>query len=58
MLYTGPVCYVPVAPPGSIRGPHPPRFIPYPINPGAAVVPPDTLALRANIVKQIDYYFR
>jgi la-related protein 1 len=57
VLYTGPVCYVPVVPPVSIRGPHPPRFI-YPSNPGAAVVPPDTLALRANIVKQIDYYFR
>lgn len=51
------VCYVPVAPPGSIRGPHPLRFIPYPVNPGPAVVPPDPQALRANIVKQIDYYF-
>ncbi|KAK9999855.1 hypothetical protein SO802_019458 [Lithocarpus litseifolius] len=52
-----PICYVPVAAPGSIRGPHPPRFIQYPINPGAPVVSQETVALRTNIVKQIDYYF-
>uniref|UniRef100_A0A2N9GQG7 HTH La-type RNA-binding domain-containing protein n=1 Tax=Fagus sylvatica TaxID=28930 RepID=A0A2N9GQG7_FAGSY len=50
------ICYVPVAP-GSIRGPHPPRFIPYPFNPGPPVVSTETAALRTNIVKQIDYYF-
>ncbi|XP_059429455.1 la-related protein 1A [Corylus avellana] len=55
--FSGPVCYVPVAHPGSIRGPHPQHFIRHPINPGAAMVTPDTLALRLNIVKQIDYYF-
>ncbi|XWS53249.1 hypothetical protein CRYUN_Cryun11dG0141500 [Craigia yunnanensis] len=43
--------------PGSIRGPHPPRFVPYPINPGTAMFPPEAVTLRANIVKQIEYYF-
>ncbi|KAJ4842470.1 hypothetical protein Tsubulata_001824 [Turnera subulata] len=52
-----PICYVPVAPPGSIRGPHPPRFSPYPLSPGAPVLPQDTVNLRTNIVKQIEYYF-
>lgn len=57
--HTGPpICYVPVAPLGSLRGPHPPPFIPYPMNPGAPVLPQDTLALRANVVRQIEYYFR
>ncbi|XVF68612.1 hypothetical protein PTKIN_Ptkin11bG0015500 [Pterospermum kingtungense] len=55
--FPGPVCYVPVAPPGSLRGPHPPRFVPYPINPGTAMLPPETVSLRTNIVKQIEYYF-
>ncbi|KAK7817698.1 la-related protein 1a [Quercus suber] len=35
-----PIYYVPVAAPGSIRGPHPPRFMQYPINPGAPVSSP------------------
>lgn len=52
------VCYVPIAPPGSIRGPHPPRFFPYPMNPGAPMLSPEMLTLKANIVKQIEYYFR
>lgn len=56
--YAGPVCFMPVPPPGAIRGPHPPRFVPYQINVGAPVVGPETLALKANIVKQIEYYFR
>ncbi|KAL5766291.1 hypothetical protein ACOSP7_016908 [Xanthoceras sorbifolium] len=56
--FPGPAfCYVPVAPPGSIRGPHPPRFVPYPINPAAPMLPPETVGLKANIVKQIEYYF-
>ncbi|XWS28942.1 hypothetical protein CRYUN_Cryun25bG0115000 [Craigia yunnanensis] len=55
--FPGAVCYVPIAPPGSIRGPHPPRFVPYPINPGTGMFPPETVTLRANIVKQIEYYF-
>lgn len=44
--------------PGAIRGPYPQRIIPHPMNPGAPVVSSETLALRANIVKQIEYYFR
>ncbi|XP_039026395.1 la-related protein 1A-like [Hibiscus syriacus] len=55
--YPGAVCYVPIAPPGSIRGPHPPRFVPYPINPETNVLPPEMVTLRVNIVKQIEYYF-
>ncbi|XP_039037617.1 la-related protein 1A-like [Hibiscus syriacus] len=55
--YPGAVCYVPIAPPGSIMGPHPPRFVPYPINPETNVLPPEMVTLRANIVKQIEYYF-
>ncbi|XP_017607235.1 la-related protein 1A-like isoform X2 [Gossypium arboreum] len=55
--FPGAVYYMPVAPPGSIRGPHPPRFVPYPMNPGTAMFPPETVTLRANIVKQIEYYF-
>ncbi|GMJ08955.1 hypothetical protein HRI_004564700 [Hibiscus trionum] len=55
--YPGAVCYVPIATPGSVRGPHPPRFVPYPINPETNVLPPEMATLRANIVKQIEYYF-
>ncbi|XP_044483660.1 la-related protein 1A isoform X2 [Mangifera indica] len=56
--FTGPaVCYVSVAPPGSVRGPHPPHFVRYPIPPGNPMLPPETLALTGSIVKQIDYYF-
>ncbi|XP_044479724.1 la-related protein 1A-like isoform X2 [Mangifera indica] len=56
--FTGPaVCYVSVPPPGSVRGPHPPLFVQYPVLPGAAMLPPEMLALKASIVKQIDYYF-
>ncbi|PPD83358.1 hypothetical protein GOBAR_DD19722 [Gossypium barbadense] len=53
----GALCYVPIAPPGSIRGPHSPRFVPYPINPETTVLPPEMVTLRANIMKQIEYYF-
>ncbi|KDP46005.1 hypothetical protein JCGZ_14912 [Jatropha curcas] len=52
-----PICYVPVAPPGSFRGGHPPRFMPYPTSPGAPMLPHEMLALRDNIIRQIDYYF-
>ncbi|XP_022752836.1 la-related protein 1A isoform X2 [Durio zibethinus] len=55
--FPGAVCYVPIASPGSVRGPHPPRFVPYHINPGTAMFSPETVTLRANIVKQIEYYF-
>ncbi|KAI4305851.1 hypothetical protein L6164_029188 [Bauhinia variegata] len=52
-----PIWYVPVAPPGSIRGSHPRHFVPYPVNPTTQTMSPETLSLRASIVKQIDYYF-
>lgn len=55
--FTGPAYYLPPAPTGSIRGPHP-RFIPPSLSPGAPIPPSETQALRANIVKQIEYYFR
>ena len=47
--------YVPVPPPDAIGRP---QFIPHPINPRASMLPPDMLALRTNIIKQIEYYFR
>ncbi|XP_038720328.1 la-related protein 1A-like isoform X1 [Tripterygium wilfordii] len=52
-----PVCYLPVSPSGSARGSHPPHVVPYPMDPGAPMLSQETLALRANIVKQIEYYF-
>ncbi|XP_039004700.1 la-related protein 1A-like [Hibiscus syriacus] len=55
--FPGAVYYVPVAPPGSVREPHPPPFVPCPMNPGTAMFPPEIVILRANIVKQIEYYF-
>ncbi|KAL9368225.1 hypothetical protein Peur_039424 [Populus x canadensis] len=56
--YPGPpICYIPVASPGSLRGPHPPRFVPYPINPGAPMLPQEIQTLRASIIRQIEYYF-
>jgi len=59
MCGTGPpICYIPVASPGSLRGPHPPRFVPYPINPGAPMLPQEIQTLRASIIRQIEYYFR
>ncbi|XP_038900553.1 la-related protein 1A [Benincasa hispida] len=51
----GPMYYVPVPPPDAIG--RPPQFIPHSINPRASMLPPDLLALRANIIKQIEYYF-
>ncbi|KAJ6750493.1 hypothetical protein OIU85_001068 [Salix viminalis] len=52
-----PICYIPVAPPGSLRGPHPPRFVQYPINPGTHMLPQEIQTLRASIMQQIEYYF-
>lgn len=52
-----PTMYYMPAPPGTFGGPFPPRFIPYTVKPGPPLLPPETLALRANIVKQIEYYF-
>ncbi|KAA8550052.1 hypothetical protein F0562_001736 [Nyssa sinensis] len=53
----GSMYYLPAAPPGSIRVTYPTRFFPHPLNSGTSMLPPETLALRANIVKQIEYYF-
>ncbi|KAL3850200.1 hypothetical protein ACJIZ3_012082 [Penstemon smallii] len=53
----GAIYYFPAAPPGSVRVPYPPFLVPYPLSPGVPVPPSPTIALRANIVKQIDYYF-
>ncbi|KAM1754534.1 hypothetical protein ACFX12_006988 [Malus domestica] len=55
-----PICYLPVPPLSAIRGPHPPSFVPHPLNPGASLPPSKThtLSLRDNIIKQIEYYFR
>ncbi|CAN6695131.1 unnamed protein product [Malus baccata var. baccata] len=54
-----PICYLPVPPLGAIRGPHPPSFMPHPLNPGAPLPPSEThtLSLRDNIIKQVEYYF-
>ncbi|KAE9596276.1 putative winged helix-turn-helix DNA-binding domain-containing protein [Lupinus albus] len=52
-----PVWCVPMAPPGSIREPHPQQFAPYAVNAVPKSLPPETIALRTSIVKQIDYYF-
>ncbi|XP_038706584.1 la-related protein 1A-like isoform X2 [Tripterygium wilfordii] len=52
-----PVYYLPVSPSGSARGSHRPHVVPYPMDPGAPMLSQETLALRANIVKQIEYYF-
>ncbi|XP_065861546.1 la-related protein 1A [Euphorbia lathyris] len=52
-----PICYVPMAPPGSFRGGHPPRFMPYPASLGAPMLSQETIALRDGIARQIDYYF-
>ncbi|CAL0317559.1 unnamed protein product [Lupinus luteus] len=51
-----PVWGNPMAHPGS-NGPHPRQFFPYPVNPAPQLMPPETLALKTSIVKQIDYYF-
>lgn len=53
----GAIYYIPPAPPGSVRVPYPPILVPHPLNSGATVLPSPTFTLRANIVKQIEYYF-
>ncbi|KAH9603926.1 hypothetical protein KSS87_018010 [Heliosperma pusillum] len=52
-----PMYYIAAPPPGAIRGPFPPQFAPHPPNPMATVLSPEILALRASVVKQIEYYF-
>ncbi|KAK3015515.1 hypothetical protein RJ639_005763 [Escallonia herrerae] len=52
----GSIYYLPAASPGSTRVPHP-FFAPPPISSGAPALSAETLTLRGNIAKQIDYYF-
>ncbi|KAL2535958.1 la-related protein 1A-like [Forsythia ovata] len=52
----GALYYFP-APPGPVRVPYPPFVVQYPFNPGVPMPPSPMLALKANIVKQIEYYF-
>ncbi|KAK9170662.1 hypothetical protein Syun_002802 [Stephania yunnanensis] len=48
-------CYVPPVHLDSTRGPS--CFISHPSYPGFPILAPETVALRANVVKQIEYYF-
>ncbi|XP_057802054.1 la-related protein 1A isoform X2 [Salvia miltiorrhiza] len=53
----GTVYYFPAPPSGSVRVPYPPVFVPHPLSSGIPMPPSPVIALRANIVKQIEYYF-
>jgi len=53
----GSIYWLPATPPSPIRLPHPPPFVPHPLNALPSILPPETLALRTNILKQIEYYF-
>ncbi|PIM98011.1 hypothetical protein CDL12_29512 [Handroanthus impetiginosus] len=53
----GAIYYVPAAPPGSVRVPYPPVFIPYPVSPGVVMPSSSAVPLRISIMKQIEYYF-
>ncbi|KAL6563731.1 hypothetical protein OROGR_002690 [Orobanche gracilis] len=58
--FTGPpgtIYYHPAPPPGSVRVPYPPFLVPRALNPGVPSPPSPTMALRAGIVRQIEYYF-
>ncbi|KAF2572662.1 hypothetical protein F2Q70_00005717 [Brassica cretica] len=55
--FPGPVYYLPVPPPGAIRG-YPLRFAPYPVNQGPPALSPEKLDLKDRVIKQIEYYFR
>ncbi|KAJ0979096.1 hypothetical protein J5N97_014570 [Dioscorea zingiberensis] len=50
------MCYVSTAPLEMMRGPPPPRYVSHP-PPSHPILNPEELALRTNIVKQIEYYF-
>lgn len=45
-------------PPGVVILPYPSFIAPYPSSPGVPMPPSPTISLRANVVKQIEYYFR
>ncbi|GER54738.1 La-related protein [Striga asiatica] len=53
----GTIYYYPAPPPGSVRLQYPPFVVPFPVNPGVPMPPSPAMALRAGIVKQIEYYF-
>lgn len=53
----GAMYYLPAAPPGSMRVPHPSFFVPHHLSSGTHMHPPETINLRLNIAKQIEYYF-
>ncbi|XP_073283796.1 la-related protein 1A-like [Primulina huaijiensis] len=56
----GVICYFPAAPPSPpsfVRVPYPPFLVPYSPSFGVPMPPSPTIALKANIVRQIEYYF-
>lgn len=53
----GPVYYISPAPPNSMGAPYPSRFAPHRITLMTSMLPPEMLALRDSILKQIEYYF-
>ncbi|KZV30589.1 la-related protein 1-like [Dorcoceras hygrometricum] len=53
----GVICYFPAAPPSFVRVPYPPFLVPYAPSFGVPMPPSPTIALKANIVRQIEYYF-
>ncbi|CAL1366643.1 unnamed protein product [Linum trigynum] len=52
-----PMYPIPLVPSGGFRGPHPPHFIPYPMNPGHLMLTSEPLTLKDHVVKQVEYYF-
>ncbi|CAN1182415.1 La-related protein 1A [Linum perenne] len=56
--FSGAAMYnMPMVLPGGFRGPHPPHFVPYPMNPGDLMLTPETVTLKSNVVRQVEYYF-
>ncbi|KAL0390750.1 UNVERIFIED_CONTAM: La-related protein 1A [Sesamum calycinum] len=53
----GAIYYYPPAPPAFVRVPYPPFLVPCPLGPGVPMPPSPAVALKANIMKQIEYYF-
>ncbi|CAI9785795.1 unnamed protein product [Fraxinus pennsylvanica] len=53
----GALYYFPAAPPGPVRVPYPPFVVQYPFNPGVLMPSSPMINLKADIVKQIEYYF-
>ncbi|XP_011090202.1 la-related protein 1A isoform X1 [Sesamum indicum] len=53
----GAIYYYPPAPPAFVRVPYPPFLVPCPFSPGVPMPPSPVVALKANIIKQIEYYF-